>query len=140
MYAVGWSLSACRPLSRLFKAGQQRTDTSTPDATAASLPLQNVVAQLCESWWLADRPGRDFLVPQTFTYLLSRALDPIASRPADVKRVMKMRTALLETVVEGIKTNIPLHQDLMVDAKFMEGGTNIHYLEEWLAHRNANKR
>jgi acetyl-CoA carboxylase biotin carboxylase subunit len=51
-----------------------------------------------------------------------------------------MRTALLETVVEGIKTNIPLHQDLMVDAKFMEGGTNIHYLEEWLAHRNANKR
>jgi acetyl-CoA carboxylase biotin carboxylase subunit len=27
----------------------------------------------------------------------------------------------------------PLHQELMVDAKFMEGGTNIHYLEEWLA-------
>ncbi|MPT45315.1 MAG: hypothetical protein E2599_18475, partial [Klebsiella sp.] len=29
----------------------------------------------------------------------------------------RMRTALLETVVEGIKTNIPLHQDLMVDSK-----------------------
>jgi acetyl-CoA carboxylase biotin carboxylase subunit len=43
-------------------------------------------------------------------------------------------------VVEGIKTNSPLHQDRMVDAKFMEGGTNIHYLEEWLAHRSANKR
>lgn len=45
----------------------------------------------------------------------------------------RMRTALGETVVEGIKTNVPLHRELMVDAKFMEGGTNIHYLEGWLA-------
>jgi acetyl-CoA carboxylase biotin carboxylase subunit len=43
-----------------------------------------------------------------------------------------MRTALAETVVEGINTNIPLHRELMVDAKFMAGGTNIHYLEHWL--------
>ena len=46
----------------------------------------------------------------------------------------RMRTALGETVVEGINTNIPLHRELMVDAKFMSGGTNIHYLEEWLVH------
>jgi acetyl-CoA carboxylase biotin carboxylase subunit len=46
-----------------------------------------------------------------------------------------MRTALSEVVVEGIKTNVPLHQDLMVDAKFAEGGTNIHYLEQWLEQR-----
>jgi acetyl-CoA carboxylase biotin carboxylase subunit len=45
-----------------------------------------------------------------------------------------MRTALLESVVEGINTNIPLHRELMVDAKFMAGGTNIHYLEQWLEH------
>jgi acetyl-CoA carboxylase biotin carboxylase subunit len=43
-----------------------------------------------------------------------------------------MRTALSETVVEGIQTNIPLHRELMVDAKFVEGGTSIHYLEHWL--------
>jgi acetyl-CoA carboxylase biotin carboxylase subunit len=49
----------------------------------------------------------------------------------------RMRTALGEMVVEGISTNIPLHRELMVDAKFMEGGTNIHYLEQWLA---AHKR
>ena len=49
----------------------------------------------------------------------------------------RMRTALNETVIEGIQTNIPLHRELMVDAKFMAGGTNIHYLEEWLA---AHKR
>jgi acetyl-CoA carboxylase biotin carboxylase subunit len=44
-----------------------------------------------------------------------------------------------ETVVEGISTNIPLHRELMVDAKFMEGGTNIHYLEEWLSHRASDE-
>jgi acetyl-CoA carboxylase biotin carboxylase subunit len=44
----------------------------------------------------------------------------------------RMSTALAEMVVEGIKTNIPLHRELMVDAKFMGGGTNIHYLEHWL--------
>ena len=45
----------------------------------------------------------------------------------------RMRTALAETLVEGINTNIPLHRELMNDAKFEAGGTNIHYLEEWLA-------
>jgi acetyl-CoA carboxylase, biotin carboxylase subunit len=43
-----------------------------------------------------------------------------------------MRIALSETVIEGIQTNIPLHRELMVDAKFIEGGTSIHYLEGWL--------
>ena len=47
----------------------------------------------------------------------------------------RMRTALLETVVEGIQTNIPLHRELMIDTHFMTGGTNIHYLEEWLVQR-----
>ena len=47
--------------------------------------------------------------------------------------IARMRTALLETAIEGISTNIPLHRELMVDAKFMAGGTNIHYLEEWLS-------
>jgi len=37
--------------------------------------------------------------------------------------------------VEGIKTNIPLHQELMLDARFIKGGTSIHYLEQKLAAR-----
>jgi acetyl-CoA carboxylase, biotin carboxylase subunit len=45
----------------------------------------------------------------------------------------RMRIALSETVVEGILTNIPLHRELMADAKFIEGGTNIHYLEGWMS-------
>jgi acetyl-CoA carboxylase biotin carboxylase subunit len=40
---------------------------------------------------------------------------------------------LNETVIEGISTNVPLHRELMVDAKFMQGGTNIPDLEHWLS-------
>jgi acetyl-CoA carboxylase biotin carboxylase subunit len=43
-----------------------------------------------------------------------------------------MRIALSEMVVEGIKTNIPLHSELMGDAAFHQGGTSIHYLENKL--------
>ena len=44
----------------------------------------------------------------------------------------RMRNALSEVVIEGIKTNIPLQQDLFKDAAFQAGGTNIHYLEKKL--------
>ena len=60
----------------------------------------------------------------------------IASVPrGDHVAAARMRTALSETVIEGINSNVPLHRELMVDAKFMDGGTNIHYLEEWLSQR-----
>ena len=44
----------------------------------------------------------------------------------------RMCVALDEIIVEGIKTNIPLHQDLLKDAGFRTGGMNIHYLEKKL--------
>jgi acetyl-CoA carboxylase biotin carboxylase subunit len=43
-----------------------------------------------------------------------------------------LRIALSETAIEGIKTNIPLHQELLEDAAFLRGGTSIHYLEQRL--------
>lgn len=49
----------------------------------------------------------------------------------------RMRVALAETVVAGIATNIPLHQQLLVDPAFCAGGTDIHYLEGWLASASA---
>ena len=61
------------------------------------------------------------------------------SLAACAPRTCRCRTcwtfALSETVIEGIQTNIPLHRELMVDAKFIEGGTSIHYLEEWMSGR-----
>jgi acetyl-CoA carboxylase biotin carboxylase subunit len=50
----------------------------------------------------------------------------------------RMRIALSEMVVEGIQTNIPLHRELMMDEKFVIGGTSIHYLEKRLAARQVN--
>lgn len=47
----------------------------------------------------------------------------------------RMRNALNEIVVEGIKTNTQLHQELLRDAAFRAGGTNIHYLEKLLSER-----
>jgi acetyl-CoA carboxylase biotin carboxylase subunit len=46
--------------------------------------------------------------------------------------IARMCGALQEVVIDGIKTNIPLQQDIMKDAAFQRGGANIHYLEEKL--------
>jgi acetyl-CoA carboxylase biotin carboxylase subunit len=46
--------------------------------------------------------------------------------------IARMRGALAEIVVDGIKTNIPLQQDIMADSAFQQGGTDIHYLEKKL--------
>ena len=46
--------------------------------------------------------------------------------------IARMKTALREMVIEGIKTNIPLQQKILEDCAFVLGGTNIHYLEKML--------
>jgi len=76
----------------------------------------------------------NYMVPPNYDSMIGKIIVHGDSREQALAR---MRTALAETLVEGIHTNIPLHRELMVDAKFVSGGTNIHYLEEWLA---AHKR
>ena len=46
--------------------------------------------------------------------------------------IARMNTALSEMIIDGIKTNIPLQQDIMTDSAFQAGGQNIHYLEKKL--------
>jgi acetyl-CoA carboxylase biotin carboxylase subunit len=46
--------------------------------------------------------------------------------------IARMRHALSELVIDGIKTNVPLQQKIMADENFFNGGTNIHYLEKKL--------
>ena len=46
--------------------------------------------------------------------------------------IARMKTALSEMVIDGIKTNIPLQQSIMADSAFAQGGQNIHYLEKKL--------
>ncbi len=56
----------------------------------------------------------------------------IAHGDTRASALARMRTALSEIVIEGINTNIALHQEIMNDAAFLAGGTDIHYLEKKL--------
>ncbi len=56
----------------------------------------------------------------------------IAHGETRASALARMRTALSEMVIEGIKCNIPLHEDILADAAFQAGGTDIHYLEKKL--------
>ena len=71
----------------------------------------------------------NYFVPPNYDSMIGKIIVHGDTRDQALAR---MRTALSETVVEGILTNIPLHRELMVDAKFIEGGTSIHYLEGWM--------
>ena len=72
----------------------------------------------------------NYFVPPNYDSMIGKLIVHGDTREQALAR---MQTALNETVIEGISTNIPLHRELMVDAKFMQGGTNIHYLEYWLS-------
>ncbi|MEW6704640.1 MAG: acetyl-CoA carboxylase biotin carboxylase subunit [Pseudomonadota bacterium] len=75
----------------------------------------------------------NYYVPPNYDSMIGKIIVHGDTREQALAR---MRTALSETVVEGILTNIPLHRELMVDPKFAEGGTSIHYLESWLGQHN----
>ncbi|MBF6631145.1 MAG: acetyl-CoA carboxylase biotin carboxylase subunit [Comamonas sp.] len=91
-------------------------------------------------WHMPGGPGvrvdshvySNYFVPPNYDSMIGKLIVHGDTREQALAR---MRTALSEVVIEGIKTNVPLHQDLMVDAGFSEGGTNIHYLEHWLEQR-----
>ena len=74
----------------------------------------------------------NYFVPPNYDSMIGKIIVHGDTREQALAR---MRTALAETAVEGISTNIPLHREIMVDASFVAGGTNIHYLEEWLSRR-----
>jgi len=71
-----------------------------------------------------------YFVPPHYDSMIGKVITYGADRDQAIAR---MRVALSEMVVEGIATNIPLHRELMADARFIEGGTSIHYLENRLA-------
>jgi acetyl-CoA carboxylase biotin carboxylase subunit len=70
-----------------------------------------------------------YSVPPNYDSLIGKVITHGNTRDIAAAR---MRGALEETVVEGIKTNVPLHRDLFEDANFLRGGTDIHYLEKKL--------
>jgi len=77
-----------------------------------------------------------YTVPQHYDSMVAKVIAYGDTRDQAIRR---MRIALSEMSIEGIKTNIALHQELMYDAGFIKGGTNIHYLEKRLAAKNELK-
>lgn len=70
-----------------------------------------------------------YTVPPYYDSMIAKVLVHGDTREQAIAR---MRIALSEMAVEGIKTNLDLHRDLMEDPGFVAGGTSIHYLEELL--------
>jgi acetyl-CoA carboxylase biotin carboxylase subunit len=75
------------------------------------------------------------VVPPYYDSLIAKI---IAYGDTRDEALARMRIALSEMVVEGIKTNIALHQELLNDPEFIQGGTSIHYLEAKLANSRGN--
>jgi len=70
-----------------------------------------------------------YTVPPYYDSLIAKIICHGETRPLALAR---MRQALEELVVEGIRTNTPLHRDLVRDRAFKAGGVSIHYLESRL--------
>ncbi len=70
-----------------------------------------------------------YKVPPYYDSMIGKLITHGADRKAAIAR---MRNALTEIVIEGIKTNVPLHQEICQHAAFRQGGTDIHYLEKRL--------
>jgi acetyl-CoA carboxylase biotin carboxylase subunit len=76
----------------------------------------------------------NYFVPPNYDSMIAKVLTYGDTRDQAIRR---MRIALSEMAVEGIQTNLALHRELLADARFVTGGTSIHYLEQKLALRGA---
>ncbi|MFC3530651.1 acetyl-CoA carboxylase biotin carboxylase subunit [Vogesella facilis] len=91
-----------------------------------------------ESYHPAGGPGiridshiyQGYTVPPHYDSMIAKL---IAYGDTREQAMARMRVALSEMAITGIKTNIPLHQELFLDGEFRHGGTSIHYLEERLS-------
>jgi acetyl-CoA carboxylase biotin carboxylase subunit len=77
-----------------------------------------------------------YFVPPNYDSMIGKL---ICYGDTRAQAIARMGIALSEMVVEGILTNIALHRELMLDEKFVQGGTSIHYLEHRLAVKQVNK-
>ncbi|EAS62719.1 acetyl-CoA carboxylase biotin carboxylase subunit [Photobacterium angustum] len=70
-----------------------------------------------------------YTVPPYYDSMIGKLIAYGENRDVAISR---MRNALSEMIIDGIKTNVPLQQDIMADENFQKGGANIHYLEKKL--------
>ncbi len=74
----------------------------------------------------------DYKVPPFYDSMIGKLIAHGEDRASALAR---MRTALSETIITGIRSNIPLHSRIVNDSAFKAGGQSIHYLEDLLGLR-----
>jgi acetyl-CoA carboxylase biotin carboxylase subunit len=92
---------------------------------------------LVQLWHAPGGPGirveshlySGYKVPPFYDSMIGKIIAHGNDRPTAIAR---MKNALTEIVIEGIKTNVPLHLEIFQHAAFQTGGTDIHYLEKRL--------
>ena len=70
-----------------------------------------------------------YTIPPYYDSMIGKLITYGESRDVAIAR---MRHALEELVIDGVKCNVPLQRKIMADENFFTGGTNIHYLEKKL--------
>lgn len=70
-----------------------------------------------------------YTVPPNYDSMIGKLISYGETR---AEAIARMRNALDEIIIDGIRTNIELHQRIFHDQSFIAGGTNIHYLEKML--------
>ena len=75
-----------------------------------------------------------YSVPPNYDSIIAKVIVRAHDRETAIQ---KMRAALDEMVISGIKTNIPLHKEILNDERFIKGGTNIHFLEKMLEEKKS---
>jgi acetyl-CoA carboxylase biotin carboxylase subunit len=76
-----------------------------------------------------------YRIPPNYDSMIGKL---IVHGPDRATAIARMRLALAETVIEGVKCNIPLQQRIMADVGFQQGGQNIHYLEKRMAEQKGH--
>jgi acetyl-CoA carboxylase, biotin carboxylase subunit len=90
------------------------------------------------TWMMPGGPGvrvdshacAGYVVPPYYDSMVGKLIVHDTTRE---KAIARMKSALAETVIEGIQTNVPLHRELLADETFASGGFSIHYLESRLS-------
>jgi acetyl-CoA carboxylase biotin carboxylase subunit len=70
-----------------------------------------------------------YTVPPFYDSLVAKLISHASTRE---QALVRMQIALDELLIDGMRSNIPLHRDLVRDREFQKGGVNIHYLESKL--------
>ncbi len=95
------------------------------------------------AWHMPGGPGiridshvySGYTIPPHYDSMIGKI---IAYGDTREQAIARMSSALSEVVIEGVKTNVPLHREILRDTHFEDGGTSIHYLEHVLL-RDRNK-